>query len=172
VFANFDRLVVNTKKKAVERAGTYAGFVIDTVKGRNVLMFLDIKITRMWEHVQWLDLHNYGGFHICKPEGSTDDAGWYKDRALLDSDTMTNEMNWNIGEYLPPACREVFLEAIGNYLERVIEYDDEGEEATKTGRGVVDQTVSNIVFIMKRRNTQQGQSTFKSLSNINSSVVY
>jgi DNA polymerase epsilon subunit 1 len=165
VFANFDRLVVNTKKKAVERAGTYAGFVIDTIRGRNVLMFLDIKITRMWEHVQWLDLHNYGGFHICKPEESTDEQGWFKDKNLLESDTMTNEMNWNISEYLPEACRAVFLEAIGKYLNEVIEYDDEEEaNANKTGRGVVE--VLNSSWLTRiRKSSRQRLNSFKNSSN-------
>lgn len=129
VFANFDRLVVNTKKTSLERAGTYAGFIIDTIKGRNVLMFLDIRISRMWEHVQWLDLHNYGGFHICQSEDAPDNDKWFKDNALLNSEEMMNEMNWNISEYLPEACREVFLKTVGEYLTQIIEYDDDAEDA-------------------------------------------
>lgn len=95
-------------------------------------MFLDIKVTRLWEHVQWLDLHNYGGFHISQPEqetGGDANDGWYKDKTILSSDLMSNEMDWNIAEYLPPACRTVFLDTVGDYLNQVIQYDEAaGEE--------------------------------------------
>ncbi|KAJ3380162.1 DNA polymerase epsilon catalytic subunit [Lobulomyces angularis] len=127
VYANFDRIIINTTKKSVFKAAAYAKYILESVTNKNVLMLLGLQVEKMWIQVYWLDESNHGGFFLAKQENDQEEY-WFKDMNETRISTINKAMNWNIADYLPPVFKRKFLETIGDYLDSIYYYDEENND--------------------------------------------
>ncbi|XP_070548417.1 DNA polymerase epsilon catalytic subunit A-like isoform X2 [Ptychodera flava] len=130
VYANFNRIIINTKKKRIMDAMAYVEYVTKSIKSRELFHSIDISFQRCWECLMWHDPVNYGAIKgKVKPainmavayendEDVNEDEN--TERELDDDDDEENnlEMNWNIMHYLPQAgaCQTNFNLIIGGYI--------------------------------------------------------
>lgn len=64
VFANFEKIIINTKKYSSDAAMEYLDFVVSTVKAIDVFKYLHLNTKRVWEQLLWLERENWGGIEL------------------------------------------------------------------------------------------------------------
>ncbi len=55
IFANFNRIVICTKKKSLEEAIGYVKFVAQSITNKELFHSLQISLSQYWPYVIWLD---------------------------------------------------------------------------------------------------------------------
>ena len=55
VYADFNKIVVCTKKKRMEDACAYIKFILRTIKSRELFHSLNLEPTMSWEYLMWMD---------------------------------------------------------------------------------------------------------------------
>ena len=145
IYANFERIVANTSKKTLAKAIPFSGFLIDTIKNRNVLMMLGVRVSMVWEHVNWLDVYNHGGFFYASLD--QDHEQWLID--VKEGEASRHKMMlFNIAEYLPPRCKELFIQTIDDFLEEINGFDEENHETiTRIGGKNTDEVTPKTSFL-------------------------
>lgn len=61
VYADFGRIVLGTKKRRVDDAISYIGFVCASLRQKELFRSLELNIQHTWQLLVWLDPANYGG---------------------------------------------------------------------------------------------------------------
>lgn len=61
VHANFNRLIICTKKRHTGDAVAYVEYIMDTIRAQQLFRSIDMTVSRSWEMLMWLDTANYGG---------------------------------------------------------------------------------------------------------------
>lgn len=56
VFANFNKIIVCTKKRSVNDALGYVQFVVQTIQNKELFHSINITYDECWEYLTWLDL--------------------------------------------------------------------------------------------------------------------
>jgi len=56
VFANFNKIIVCTKKRFVADALGYMEFVVQTIRNKELFHSIEITYDQCWEYLIWLDL--------------------------------------------------------------------------------------------------------------------
>uniref|UniRef100_K7GCA2 DNA polymerase epsilon catalytic subunit n=1 Tax=Pelodiscus sinensis TaxID=13735 RepID=K7GCA2_PELSI len=123
VYANFNRLVLCTKKRRIEDALAYVEYVTNRwAKGPEIFHSLTISFSRCWEFLLWMDPTNYGGIKgrvpSCAPSAEAEanrrqeesEEEEEKDQEETSVEDLL-ENNWNVVQYLPQAasCQNYFL---------------------------------------------------------------
>ncbi|XP_028047433.2 DNA polymerase epsilon catalytic subunit 1 [Monomorium pharaonis] len=124
VFANFNKIIVCTKKRSVRDALGYIGFVVQTINNKELFHSIDINYDQCWEYLIWLDLHNHAGI---KGHTASNDA---EDDENNDDDNMPQiMMNWSLEECLPKeaGCQASFKAIIAGYINAVYQCMIENE---------------------------------------------
>ncbi|XP_035661114.1 DNA polymerase epsilon catalytic subunit A-like [Branchiostoma floridae] len=134
VFANFNKIVVCTKKRRVEDALAYVEYITNSIRSRELFHGVDITPQKCWDILMWLDPANHGGMKVEIPksflheddDGQNEREGQEKDGEDAeeeeeeenrdqeeegvdlaeeeDDDEQPVEMNWNLMYYLPEAA--------------------------------------------------------------------
>lgn len=145
VFANFNKLVICTKKRRIADAITYVEYIVDAIRNKELFHSIDISFSQCWLYLSWHDLSNNGGIKgkvpnsengAANPEPADDenDHQAQSEGVTDDGENATGpviEMNWNLAEYLPDWCgaQSNFNNVIASYISAV--YDkllEEGRE--------------------------------------------
>ncbi|PKK17899.1 hypothetical protein A306_00000059 [Columba livia] len=61
VYANFNRIILCTKKRRIEDAISYMEYIINSIHSKEIFHSLTISFSRCWEFLLWMDPANYGG---------------------------------------------------------------------------------------------------------------
>ncbi|KAK6349869.1 DNA polymerase epsilon catalytic subunit [Orbilia brochopaga] len=61
VYANANKLILQTSKAEVGTAYAYANYIIKSIKAKPLFNFLDLDIKEYWDYLLWYDSFNYGG---------------------------------------------------------------------------------------------------------------
>lgn len=61
VFANFNKIIICTKKSNVADAKANVDFVLASIRNKELFHSLDITYSKSWECLVWLDSANYCG---------------------------------------------------------------------------------------------------------------
>lgn len=56
IFANFNKIVICTKKKSLEDAIFYVRYVVQNITNKELFHSLQISLGSCWEYLMWLDL--------------------------------------------------------------------------------------------------------------------
>lgn len=124
IFANFNKILICTKKNTILDAITYVEYVVRNIRNKELFHSIEITYNRCWEYLLWLDLANHGGVKGKLPRG----LGGVGESQILsqetdndEDDTATIIMNWNMSEYLPEegACRESFKILLAGYINSI-----------------------------------------------------
>ncbi|KAG5315775.1 DPOE1 polymerase, partial [Acromyrmex insinuator] len=124
VFANFNKIIVCTKKRSVSDALGYIEFVVQTIQNKELFHSIDISCEQCWEYLVWLDLHNHAGIKGQSPKDDTGDENTEND----DDDTLLI-MNWSLMECLPTeaGCQASFNAVVAGYIRAVYQCMIENE---------------------------------------------
>lgn len=56
IFANFNKIIVCTKKRSVSDALGYMEFVVQTIRNKEIFHGIEITYEQCWEYLIWLDV--------------------------------------------------------------------------------------------------------------------
>ncbi|KAJ8035463.1 DNA polymerase epsilon catalytic subunit A [Holothuria leucospilota] len=139
VQANFNRIILCTKKRRIVDAIAYVDYITSSIKSKNLFHGIELTYKQCWEVLMWLDPANHGGIKGKLPkslesdemdedsEMNTSQEGMSLDE---EEDELAVEMNWNIMHYLPTgaACQDTFKMIIAGYILAV--YKNAQEESS------------------------------------------
>ncbi|XP_052824360.1 DNA polymerase epsilon catalytic subunit A-like [Octopus bimaculoides] len=140
VFANFNMILLCTKKQSIDNALSYMNYITSSIKSRNLFHLIEFTVEQCWEYLLWMDSANHGGVkgklpssaESEIPEGGNDDdeekekesdaeEDMDNEGEKLDDDSSDEpeiEMNWNIVQFLPEsgACQTNFNMIVAGYI--------------------------------------------------------
>ncbi|KAJ4448291.1 hypothetical protein ANN_10305 [Periplaneta americana] len=152
IYANFNKIVVCTKKRSIEDAIGYIEFVVQSIRNKELFHSIDISYQQCWEYLMWLDPSNHGGVQGKLPSGLTEvsvDQNASTNRKEADDDDDVEEepfnngeededddegpailMNWNVVEHLHDVggCREYFSAVIAGYISAIYQHLQQVEQ--------------------------------------------
>ena len=104
VFANANRLLLQTTKAEVGNAYAYSQYILKSIKAKPLFHFLDLDIKEYWDYLVWYDEFNYGG-KACQ------------EVVEAESQTLDMIMHWQLNTFLPPQYRPVFHDWIVEFID-------------------------------------------------------
>ncbi|KAJ7309581.1 hypothetical protein JRQ81_007633, partial [Phrynocephalus forsythii] len=137
VYANFNRIILCTKKRRIEDALAYVEYVTNSIHSKEIFHSLTISFSRCWEFLLWMDPANYGGIKgkvssriHCGEEakskqgadaGDSEEEEEEEERGDGEGEEGVEELlenSWNIMQYLPQAasCQNYFLMIVSAYI--------------------------------------------------------
>ena len=119
VYADFNKIIVNTKKRTVSDAVSYVNYVTENIKNKEIFHSIEMGLGSVWDVLLWCDPANYAGV--------AGDMKELEDREETLADEEEDEappevnMTWNIAEYLPEAgnIRGNFNRVVVGYVSAV-----------------------------------------------------
>ncbi|KAM8961963.1 DNA polymerase epsilon catalytic subunit A [Pelodytes ibericus] len=158
VYANFNRIILCTKKRRVDDAIAYVEYITQSIHTREIFHSITISFSRCWQFLLWMDPSNYGGIKgkvpssvhygekekkkkIQDEEGSEGEDEEEGEANASDQEEPEDEVedslenNWNIVQYLPQAasCQSYFLMIVSAYIVAV--YHSMREEMRRNAPG-------------------------------------
>ncbi|KAK0098900.1 hypothetical protein PV326_000061 [Microctonus aethiopoides] len=135
VFANFNKIIICTKKRTTTDALGYIEFVVQTIRNKELFHSIDISYENCWEYLVWLDFSNFAGIkgklvdNIDADDNKDDDDD--DDNDDNDDDTPEIIMNWNLSEILPQeaSCQATFNAIIAGYITAIFDFMNKVEPA-------------------------------------------
>ncbi|KFH48264.1 DNA polymerase epsilon catalytic subunit A-like protein [Hapsidospora chrysogenum ATCC 11550] len=104
VFANANRLILQTTKAEVGTAFAYSQYVIKSIKSKPLFHFIDLEIKEYWDYLVWYDEFNYGG-RGCQEVVEAEEQN------------LETIMNWQMATFLPRRLQPVFQDWIVEFIE-------------------------------------------------------
>ncbi|TGZ80191.1 DUF1744-domain-containing protein [Ascodesmis nigricans] len=104
VFANANRLIVQTSKSDIGNAYAYGNYILKAIKARPLFHFLDLDITEYWNYLVWYDDVNHGG-KACQE--------------VVEAPTQNLQtiMHWQMKSFLPKPLQPIFLDWVSEFVE-------------------------------------------------------
>ena len=143
VHADFNRVILCTKKRSLADALAYVEYVTNTIHNKELFHSIDMRFLKAWDYLLWCDPSNFGGIKSkmspgmsekaarkgkkSNEEGGEDDEDGEEEEGTEFSDGDDDddeddgpdiEMNWNLASYLPEegACQKNFNTVIAGYV--------------------------------------------------------
>ena len=104
VFANTNRLLLQTTKSAVANAYAYSQYILKSIKAKPLFHFLDLDIKEYWDYLVWYDEFNYGG-KACQ------------EVVEAESQTLDTIMHWQLGNFLPLTYQSIFHDWVVEFID-------------------------------------------------------
>lgn len=104
VFANANRLLLQTTKGEVGNAFAYSQYILKSIKAKPLFHFLDLEIKEYWDYLVWYDEFNYGG-KAC-PEV-----------VEAENQTLDCVMHWQLSKFLPAPLQPIFHDWVVEFVE-------------------------------------------------------
>ncbi|KAL8927136.1 MAG: hypothetical protein Q9208_002520 [Pyrenodesmia sp. 3 TL-2023] len=104
VFANPNRLLLQTTKGEVGNAFAYSQYILKSIKAKPLFHFLDLEIKEYWDYLVWYDQYNYGG-KACQ------------EVVEAETQTLDTVMHWQLSTFLPSQYQTVFHDWIVEFIQ-------------------------------------------------------
>ncbi|KAI9789585.1 MAG: DNA polymerase epsilon catalytic subunit [Candelina submexicana] len=104
IFANANRLLLQTTKAEVGNAYAYSQYILKSIKAKPLFHFLDLDIKEYWDYLVWYDEFNYGG-KACQ------------EVVEAENQTLDCIMHWQLKKYLPIPLQTVFHDWVVEFIE-------------------------------------------------------
>ncbi|KAL7272628.1 DNA polymerase epsilon catalytic subunit [Rhizina undulata] len=104
VFANANRLLIQTTKGEVGNAFAYSQYIIKAIKAKPLFNFLDLEIKEYWDYLVWYDEVNYGG-KACQ------------EVVEAEKQTLSTIMHWKFAKFLPEVLQGIFNDWVIEFVE-------------------------------------------------------
>ncbi|MCJ1436933.1 DNA polymerase epsilon catalytic subunit [Xylographa pallens] len=104
IFANTNRLLLQTTKAEVGNAYAYSQYILKSIKAKPLFHFLDLDIKEYWDYLVWYDEFNYGG-KACS------------EVVAADVQPLNTIMHWQLGTFLPPIYQPIFHDWIVEFVD-------------------------------------------------------
>jgi DNA polymerase epsilon subunit 1 len=135
VHADFNRVILCTKKRSLSDALAYVEYVTNTIHNKELFHSIDMRFTQAWDFLLWCDPSNYGGIKsklpndvsikAAKQKNGNDEEKEEEQKQQEtefsddeDDSAPEIEMNWNLSTYLPEegACQKNFNTVVAGYV--------------------------------------------------------
>ncbi len=104
VFANANRLLLQTTKAEVGNAYAYSQYILKSIKAKPLFHFLDLDIKEYWEYLVWYDEFNYGG-KGCQ------------EVVEAEAQQLDTIMHWQMTTFLPIEYQPVFHDWVVEFID-------------------------------------------------------
>ena len=104
VFANANRLLLQTTKGEVGNAYAYSQYILKSIKAKPLFHFLDLEIKEYWDYLVWYDEFNYGG-KACQ------------EVVEAENQTLDCVMHWQLSKFLPTSLQPIFHDWVVEFVE-------------------------------------------------------
>ncbi|KAI0475242.1 DNA polymerase epsilon [Xylariaceae sp. FL0804] len=104
VFANSNRLLLQTTKSEVGNAYAYSQYILKSIKSRPLFHFIDLEITEYWDYLVWYDEFNYGG-KACQ------------EVVEAEHQALETIMSWQFKTFLPPRLQDTFQHWVVEFIQ-------------------------------------------------------
>ncbi|EPS44616.1 hypothetical protein H072_1405 [Dactylellina haptotyla CBS 200.50] len=103
VYANANRLILQTSKAEVGTAYAYSQYILKAIKAKPLFNFLDLEIREYWDYLIWYDPFNYGGL-ACSEVVEAEK----QDLKLI--------MHWQFSKTLPHLMQQAFSTWVVDFI--------------------------------------------------------
>lgn len=103
VFANQNRLLLQTTKAEVGNAYAYSQYILKTIKAKPLFLFLDLDVKEYWDYLVWYDEFNYGG-QGCEQV------------VAAEIQPLNCIMHWQMKDFLPTPLQTVFHDWVVEFI--------------------------------------------------------
>ncbi|KAL9639377.1 MAG: hypothetical protein Q9164_000959 [Protoblastenia rupestris] len=104
VFANANRLLLQTTKAEVGNAYAYSQYILKSIKAKPLFHFLDLDIKEYWDYLIWYDEYNYGG-KACQ------------EVIEVEAQQLDTIMHWQLNTFLPLQYQPIFHDWIVEFID-------------------------------------------------------
>ena len=104
VFANANRLLLQTTKAEVGNAYAYSQYILKSIKAKPLFHFLDLDIKEYWDYLVWYDEFNYGG-KACQ------------EVVEAEAQTLDTIMHWQLNTFLPLQYQSIFHDWVVEFID-------------------------------------------------------
>lgn len=104
VFANANRLLLQTTKSEVGNAFAYSQYILKSIKAKPLFHFLDLEIKEYWDYLVWYDEFNYGG-KACQ------------EVVEAENQTLDIIMHWQLSKFLPATLQPIFHDWVVEFVQ-------------------------------------------------------
>ncbi|KAI9750889.1 MAG: DNA polymerase epsilon catalytic subunit [Chaenotheca gracillima] len=104
IFANANRLLLQTTKTEVGNAYAYSQYILKSIKAKPLFHFMDLDIKEYWNYLVWYDEFNYGG-KACQ------------EVVEAENQTLDCIMHWQLSNFLPKQMQTVFHDWVVEFIE-------------------------------------------------------
>lgn len=104
IFAEQNRLLIQTTKSAVANAYAYAHYIVKRIRSKSLFHFLDLEIVEYWDYLIWMDNFNYGGL-ACQQV------------THHDQQELTLYTHWQIKKFLSPILQSEFQKWVEEFIQ-------------------------------------------------------
>jgi DNA polymerase epsilon subunit 1 len=104
IFANANRLLLQTTKAEVGNAYAYAQYIIKSIKSKPLFHFIDLEIKEYWDYLVWYDEFNYGG-KACEEVIEADEQ------------ELNTIMHWQMSTFLPIRLQPTFQDWVIEFIQ-------------------------------------------------------
>nr|XP_022913041.1 DNA polymerase epsilon catalytic subunit A [Onthophagus taurus] len=121
IYANFNKIIVSTRKRTVGDAVANIEFVVNSIRNKELFHSLEISYRQCWEQLIWLDPANYAGIQGKLPDEEHIEVNNEEEENEEQNTGPVVVMNWNIAEQLPEVggCRNSFNTVIAGYINAI-----------------------------------------------------
>ncbi len=104
VFANANRLLLQTTKAEVGNAFAYSQYILKSIKAKPSFHFLDLDIKEYWDYLVWYDEFNYGG-KACQ------------EVVEAENQHLDTIMHWQLNTFLPTQYQSIFHDWVVEFID-------------------------------------------------------
>ncbi len=104
LFANANRLLLQTTKAEVGNAYAYSQHILKSIRAKPLFHFLDLDIKEYWDYLVWYDEYNFGG-KACQEVVETE------------TQKLDMIMHWQLNNFLPNQYQEVFRNWVVEFID-------------------------------------------------------
>ncbi|CAG9565610.1 unnamed protein product [Danaus chrysippus] len=116
VYADFNNIILYTKKHTVMDGVGYVEFVVQSIRNKELFHGIDIRYKQCWTYLLWLDEANYAGIEGKLPAGLEEvGSSQIPDNADVEEEGEIT-MEWNISRFMPGITREAFVSCVAGFL--------------------------------------------------------
>lgn len=138
IFANRQKLIIQTSKVSVENSYAFGNYLVNSIRAKPLFNFLDLRVTRYWDLLVWMDEFNYAG--RCCTTITNDDV----------QDLMPFSQ-WHMKKFLPLMFQNEFEDWVVIFLNALADYKNEHLlGSTQDGT----QRVTQLAHILKGQRKQ------------------
>jgi DNA polymerase epsilon subunit 1 len=124
IYADFNKIIINTKKKSVVDALSYADFICQSIRNKELFHSVNLSYKQCWSCLLWLDCYNYTGVTGQLPEELVNDI------EEQNEGESKVDINWSICESLSENCQKELENFLTSYIEQLIS-GNEGSKVLK-----------------------------------------
>lgn len=141
IFANANRLLLQTTKAEVGNAYAYSQYILKSIKAKPLFHFLDLDIKEYWDYLVWYDEYNYGG-KACQ--------------RVVDAETQTLDtiMHWQLNTFLPSQYQPIFHDWVVEFIDLMHRLKRPRQLLNNSDVAISDSTVQLTQLPVRQRSSQ------------------